>query len=187
MPPVESSRIPAEPAAFASFHDAHVDFMHRGARRLGVEADAVEDVVQEVFLVAHRRRDDFRGQASVKTWLYGILINVTRLHRRTGARSALHGVIDRAVPVTDTDRVPDERARRPDALAETAQAYRMLLDVLDQLDEEKREIFVLAELEQLSVPEIADIVGIKLNTAYSRLRLARAAFQDVLARTRRQP
>jgi RNA polymerase sigma-70 factor (ECF subfamily) len=178
---------PDECAAFASFYDDNVDFVHRGARRLGIEHDAVEDVVQEVFLVAHRRRSDFRGDASVKTWLYGILINVSRLHRRTAVRSALHGVIDRAAPEGDTARVADARGRRPDALAEAAEAYRILLQVLDQLDDDKREVFVLAELEQLTIPEIADIVGIKVNTAYSRLRLARAAFQDLLARTRRQP
>lgn len=179
--------LPEEASAFAAFYDLHVDFVHRGARRLGIEHDAAEDVVQEVFLIAHRRRDDFRGDASVKTWLYGILINVSRLHRRTAVRSALHGVIDRAAPPSQTDRVADARARGPDALAETAEAYRMLLGLLDQLDDEKREVFVLAELEQLPIPEIAEIVGIKLNTAYSRLRLARATFQDLLARTRRQP
>ena len=78
----------------------------------------------------------------------------------------------------------DPPARRPDAVAETADAYRLLLKVLDTLDDDKREIFVLAELEQLPIPRVAELLGLKLNTAYSRLRLARAAFETALKRAR---
>lgn len=168
-------------SAFPALYDEHVDFVHRSVRRLGVHPSAVEDAVQEVFLVAYRRLGEFRNASSFRTWLYGIVLNVVRLHRRTTVRAGLHGVIDRAAGA-EAEHVAEAGSRRPDAAAETADAWRMLQRVLDELDDDKREVFVLATLEQLSVPEIADILGLKLNTAYSRLRLARAAFDDAVAR-----
>jgi RNA polymerase sigma-70 factor, ECF subfamily len=137
-----------------------------------------------VFLVAFRRLPEFQGQSSMSTWLYGIALRVVRLHRRTAKRASLHGAIDLGSPFHE-DAIADVPSRRPDAAAETADAYRMLLHLLDQLDDDKREIFVLAELDQLPIPQVADLLGLKLNTAYSRLRLARAAFDAAWARAGR--
>jgi RNA polymerase sigma-70 factor (ECF subfamily) len=161
--------------SFEALYDTYAEFIHRGARRLGVDETAVEDVVQEVFIVVSRRLSTFRQAASARTWLYGILLRVARHHRRTVRRSTLHGSIGSAHD-TDLERVPDRTTQRPDTAVETRDAYRLLLRILDELDEDKREIFVLAELEQLPVTEIAELLDLKLNTAYSRLRLARAAF-----------
>ena len=74
--------------------------------------------------------------------------------------------------------------RDPHEAAELAEGTRLLQRILDELSDEKREVLVLAELEELPVPEIADALGLKLNTAYSRLRLARADFEEALARHR---
>jgi RNA polymerase sigma-70 factor, ECF subfamily len=173
-------------ATFAELYDDHVTFVHRGVRRLGVHDASVEDVVQEVFLTAYRRFASFREESSLKTWLFGIVIRVVRLHRRTAFRAGLHGVIDRTAGA-ETERVADTKNAQPDDAAETKDAWRMLMRVLDQLDEDKREIFVLAELEELPIPEIAELLGLKLNTAYSRLRLARAAFETALTGLRISP
>ena len=170
---------------FERLYDAHVAFVARSVRRLGVAEALLEDVVQEVFLVAFRRLPDFQGQSSMSTWLYGIALRVVRLHRRTNQRANLHGAIDRAA--TPPENAADRPAGRPDAAAETADAYRLLLKLLDQLDDDKREIFVLVELEQMRMPDVAELLGLKLNTAYSRLRLARAAFEAALQRARRCP
>ena len=173
-------------AEFAALYDENVAFVHRGVRRLGVHEGAVEDVVQEVFLTAYRRHGSFREESSLRTWLFGIVIRVVRLHRRTTFRAGLHGVIDRGSGAA-AESVADTKTSRPDEAAETKDAWRMLQRVLDQLDEEKREVFVLAELEELPVPAIADLLGLKLNTAYSRLRLARAAFETALSAIKVSP
>lgn len=171
-------------AAFAALYDENVAFVHRGVRRLGVNEGAVEDVVQEVFLTAYRRHGSFREESALRTWLFGIVIRVVRLHRRTAFRAGLHGVIDHGA---GAESVADTKTSRPDEAAETKDAWRTLLRVLDQLDEDKREIFVLAELEELPIPAIAELLGLKLNTAYSRLRLARAAFETALAAMKVSP
>jgi RNA polymerase sigma-70 factor (ECF subfamily) len=109
-----------------------------------------------------------------------------RLHRRTAVRAGLHGIID-AGAGAESEHIADMKNAGPDVVAETKDAWRTLMRLLDELDGDKREIFVLAELEELPVPEIAELLGLKLNTAYSRLRLARGAFEAALARTRSSP
>jgi RNA polymerase sigma-70 factor (ECF subfamily) len=165
--------------SFERLYDGHAAFVARAVRRLGVNDAQIEDVVQEVFLVAFRRLDDFEGRSPITTWLYGIALRVARLQRRTSRRADLHGAIDRGA-AAETEKAADAAALRPDAAAETADAYRLLLRLLGELDDDKREIFVLVELEQMPMPEVADLLGLKLNTAYSRLRLAREAFAKAL-------
>jgi RNA polymerase sigma-70 factor, ECF subfamily len=160
-------------------YDQNVSYVHRGVRRLGVHDASVEDVVQEVFLTAYRRFGSFREESALRTWLFGIVVHVVRTHRRTMMRAGLHGVIDRT-GAAETEHVADTTTTQPDDAAATKDAWRFLLRVLDQLDEDKREIFVLAELEELPIPAIAELLGLKLNTAYSRLRLARASFENAL-------
>ncbi len=172
-------------ASFEAIYDDHVAFIHRATRRLGVHDDAIEDVVQEVFLVVHRRLAEFRHASSLRTWIYGILVRVVRFHQRTRVRAGLHGILDASAPPS-VENVADSSARRPDAAVETADAWRFLQTLLDRLGEQQREVFVLAELEQWSVPEIAEALGLKVNTAYSRLRLARASFEAAIARSGEQ-
>jgi RNA polymerase sigma-70 factor (ECF subfamily) len=165
---------------FSALYDENVAFVHRAVRRLGIDDAAIEDVIQEIFLVVHRRLPEFRGASSLRTWIYGIAVRVVRLHRRTAVRARLHGVLDATAP-SEAEHVADSCARRPDKAAETADAWRLLLRILASLSDDQREVFVLAELEELPVPELAEVLGIKLNTAYSRVRLARAAFEKALA------
>ena len=173
-----------EPRPVPSFDDTYEEnfsFVWRSVRRLGVPASIVADAVQDVFVVVHRRLPDFEARASVRTWLYAIVIRVVRDYRRTYRRKELP--VLRAGETAD----PDEQASRdqgPHELVVRSEAARTLHELLDGLDEDKREVFVLAELEQLSVPEIAEAVGINLNTAYSRLRAARQDFEQAVARRR---
>jgi len=170
------------PAAlrFERVYAEHFDFVWRTARRLGVPERSVDDAVQDVFIVVHRRLGEFEGRSSVKTWLFGIARRVAADHRRRGARK------DRGSELTET--VADVVAPTPLEAAANAEAVRMLHRVLAGLSDEQREVFVLAELEQMSAPEIAEAIGAKLNTVYSRLRLARAAFNRAVARaTEGQP
>lgn len=171
-------------ALFAEIYERHFSFVWRSVRRLGVAEHAVDDAVQDVFLVVHRRLDDFEGRSTVKTWLFGIVLRVVRDWRRTNLRKRRVGSGSGAA---DVDAVADDGARSPHALTEQAQAVRMLHQVLDSLDDDKRAVFVMAELEQMSAPEIAEATGENVNTVYSRLRAARKAFNRGVQLQRARP
>lgn len=168
--------------SFDDLYENHVDFVWRAACRLGVAESDADDVVQEVFFTAHRRLREFEGRASVKTWLFGILHNVVQHYWRDHARKRQHLVA--ATALQDPDRFPDAHATGPVESAEHAEAMRVLDRLLRALDHGKRAVFVLAEIEQMTAPEIADALGINANTVYSRLRVARQEFEEALTRHR---
>lgn len=157
-------------------YERHFDFVWRTARRLGVESAQVDDVVQEVFMVVHRRAGEFEGRATLKTWLFGITRRVVANHFRTARRKP-------AEPYGQSE-PHDARSADAEASLVAAEGNRLLHALLDELDPEKREVFVLAELEEMTGPELAQALGLNLNTAYARLRAARAAFEQALVRHR---
>jgi RNA polymerase sigma-70 factor (ECF subfamily) len=181
--PAAEPAAPAEAsvAAFAEVYEKWFGFVWRSARGLGVSDAALDDVVQEIFVIVHARLSGFEGRSSIRTWLSGIVLNVVRHHRRGLARKGpRHADADQHVE-------PDEQVspeRDPFERAALAESVRLLQRLLDSLDDEKREVLVLTELEELSAPEIAEALGINLNTAYSRLRLAREQFDAALRRER---
>ena len=120
---------------------------------------------------------------SVQTWLFGIVLNVVRTHRRTLAAHQPH--LLRAEALADPETLPDP-ADGPHEQAARAEDARILDLVLDALDDSKREVFVLAELEQMSAPEIGAALSLPINTVYSRLRHARRQFAQAAARYRAQ-
>lgn len=158
---------PAE-RGFEALFAAHHDFIRRSALALGVPPSIVDDVVQDVFIVALRRLPDLDPTASARGWLYGILRNVARRSKAKHARPPLH------------------LAPRPDAPPDEALDWRRAAGVVERflagLDDDKREVFVLCELEGLTAPEAAAATGTKLNTIYSRLRTVRALFTKTLTR-----
>jgi RNA polymerase sigma-70 factor (ECF subfamily) len=182
--PCEPARVPGVAAPpFEEVYAEHFPFVWRSVRRLGVDSSAVDDTVQEIFLVVHRRLSEFEARASMKTWLFGIVLRVVRQHRRTLRRkpAQLGGT---AAMDPDVELVRDAAARGPHEQMAEREAVRTLHAILDQLDDERREIFVLAELEQMTVPEIADAVEANVNTVYSRLRAARRDFDQAVLRHR---
>jgi RNA polymerase sigma-70 factor, ECF subfamily len=152
----------------------HFAFVWRSARRLGVPLSVVDDVVQDVFLVAHRKLAEFEGRSSLRTWLFGITRRVARDYRPS-----------RAAPreTADLDMLPTADSG-PLVLAERAQSAQLLQALLDELEEDRRAAFILVDLEELSVPEAADALGVNLNTLYSRVRAARQDLSKALARLR---
>jgi RNA polymerase sigma-70 factor, ECF subfamily len=161
---------------FDDVYREHFAFVWRAAKRLGAFDGSLDDVVQEVFVVVHRRLGDFEGRSSVKTWLFGITLRIVRDHRRAAKRRPVE-------PAVDVDTL-ESTANGPAEHAEKAEAVRVLHALLDQLADERREVFVMADLEQMTMPEIAEALGINVNTAYARLRLARQEFEHALARHR---
>lgn len=144
--------------------DAHARYVWRALRHLGVHEPEIPDVCQEVFIVVYRRLPEFEGRSSARTWLYGICLRVASDYRRR-VRSR------HEQPTSDSElTVPDAHGERPDARLEDRRTLQALLDLLDQ---DKREVLVLYELEGFTMKEVAEIVGCPLQTAYSRLHAAR--------------
>src|ERR1700683_1529789 len=80
------------PPSFDQVYEEHFDFVWRSAKRLGVHDGAVDDVVQETFLVVQRRLPEFEGRSSPNTWVFGIVLRVARDHRRKVRRKSPHSV-----------------------------------------------------------------------------------------------
>jgi RNA polymerase sigma-70 factor, ECF subfamily len=162
---------------FKRIYDEHMPFMWRAAHHLGVAPGAIDDVLQEVFIVVHRRLPAFEGRSSLRTWMYGILLHVVRNHRRALRKRRAEG-LDEELELSAAETAD------PHDAAEAAEAMRLVETLLDDLDDDRREVFVLVELEQLTVPEIAVLLGEKVNTIYGRLRVARQQFEMALRRHR---
>jgi RNA polymerase sigma-70 factor, ECF subfamily len=159
----------------AAIYADHHDFVWRVLLGLGVPRSLVEDATQDVFLVLHRRRTELEDRGTMRGLLFGIARRIAPRHRRVATRDGL-----RLVPEPSPLRAPDEALAR-------RQAAELVSQVLDELDEDKRIVFVLADIEGLSMPEIAELLGLKLNTAYSRLRLARHEFHRRVEQRRGAP
>jgi RNA polymerase sigma-70 factor, ECF subfamily len=167
---------------FEVIYNEHFDLVYRNIRRLGVPEALVDDAVQEVFLVVYRRLGQFEGRSSIKTWIFSIVARVASDHRRTIRRKSPHTRNPGAA--VDADDIADERAEGPHERMERLESVRLLHRLLDELDDDKRIVLVLAELETMTVPEIADTLGENVNTIYARLRAARREFEQAVARER---
>jgi RNA polymerase sigma-70 factor (ECF subfamily) len=174
----EAKGAPARSWTFESMYEAYASFVWRNASRLGIPASAVEDVMQEVFLVVHRRLPEFEERTSARAWLSAILIRVVRAHRRTRRTKDAAGVH----PPIEPDAITDTRTPSPHESAEHGEAVRELYAVLASMNKERREVFVLSELEELTAPEIAHALELNVNTVYFRLRTARKEFERIALR-----
>jgi RNA polymerase sigma-70 factor (ECF subfamily) len=160
--------------SFSALYYKYFDFVWSSTKYLGVGPDAIDDVVQEVFMVIHSRLHTQQHPEAMRSWIYGIVRRTVSTHRRSNrARAGLEMRWEQARVVPPAT---------PLQLAELTARVELLSSLLAELDEAKREVFVAAELEEMSVPEIAAALEIPLNTAYSRLRAARQLFEDRLAR-----
>lgn len=169
-----SAAPPRELTAAALFEE-HASFAWRVLRRLGVADADADDACQEVFLTVHRRLHAFEGRSSPRTWIYGICIRVASDWRN---RAATRREVASAKP---PDRLVEATQVGDVALREA----RTLLDrILDGLDDDKRAAFVLYEIEELSLKELAAAIGCPLQTAFSRLQAARREVEAALARVR---
>jgi RNA polymerase sigma-70 factor (ECF subfamily) len=151
-------------------------FVWRSLRGLGVREHDLDDAAQEVFVTVHRRLSTFRGESTIRTWLFGIVRNVAFKHRRRLARKPTTAEAPKAEPLQPGPS-PLERAQDNEAAA-------FVQHFLAQLNDKKRELFVLAVLEEMNITEVAEALSIPLNTAYTRLRSVRADFQKALTRKR---
>src|SRR5262245_7627665 len=153
----------------------HAAFLTRVLIRLVGDGPHVDDLLQETFFVAHRKRDSFDGRSAVRTWLYGIASRLAMRHRRGVGRflRAIGGFADEPTPVSRDPKDDLERAR----------AAALVRSLLDRLPFKQREVFVLYELEELDGAEIAALLDIPINTVWTRLHHGRKRFAE-LARKR---
>jgi RNA polymerase sigma-70 factor (ECF subfamily) len=178
LAPTPQGLVEARPFTFDDVYERHIDFVWRILRRLGVPARSLDDAAQDVLLVVHRRLGSFDGRAPLRRWLAGICVRVARQEYRTRRRRQPE-MLDRAGWI-DVDSLPND-ASLASTQAERRERIELLYELMSALDAPKREVFVLAELEQMTGPEIAEILGVPLNTVYSRLREARIRFERELA------
>lgn len=160
----------------SAVYAAHADFVWASLQRLGVRPHDLDDVLQEVFVIVHQRLHTFDHSSKLTTWLFGVCLRAASDYRRRAYRRREH-VGDEAVeePATAEAATPEDAA--------VGQQSRARLDkILDELDLEKRAVFVMFEVEELSCDEIAAIVGAPVGTVHSRLHAARKQFEKAVGR-----
>ncbi|WP_224247869.1 RNA polymerase sigma factor [Hyalangium gracile] len=178
LPQPEPPLGPAPTAVtFQQVYAEHAPFVWRSLRRLGVREADLEDVCQEVFVVVHRRLADFDGSSALRTWLFGICLRGASDYRRRA-----HIRRETTVSTMPEDALPPEQVE----VVARRQARAQLDRILETLDEDKRAVFVLFELEQWPMNEVAQAVGCPLQTAYARLYAARQKVQEAVARTQQK-
>lgn len=164
----------AEVLAFDDVYEQHIGFVWRVLRSLGVPPAQLEDAAQDVFVVVHRRLPEFEGRAAITTWLFAITRKIAANHRK------------RAVPPPALPEPSASASADPFRDAARAEAAAQVAAILDRMDEDKRLVFTLVELEHVSVADVARMLGINANTAASRLRLARGEFAAAVKRAKAQ-
>lgn len=156
--------------SFPEIFQAEVRFLWRALRSLGVPEADTDDLCQEVMIVVHRRLNDFQGR-SLRGWLYGICVRVASDYRKSAR-----------VKRRSRDPIPEQAvAPAAESDAEAKKLEARLLRVLDELDYDKRVVFVLYELEELTLREISEALSIPMQTVYSRLQSAREHVRRVFA------
>lgn len=158
---------------FARVFEEHADYVYRILHHMRVPASDVEDVMQEVFLVVHRRLPELEPRASIRTWLWEIAWRTASDHRRRAHRR--YEQASEGLDLLEADRAG------PDREAASRRAMRALEGALAALPEEQRMVFVMFDVEGVPMDRIAFAMECPVKTAYSRLRLAREALRAALA------
>jgi RNA polymerase sigma-70 factor (ECF subfamily) len=160
--------------SFPELFETHLPYVLRLLRYLGAPAADLDDLAQEVFVTVHRKLPSYEGRGSFTSWLYAICANAVRDHRKRAHRRYEEPVA-----------APEQDAAEPTQEEELAfrRALASLQEVLAGLDEDQRIVFLLYEVEELTMKEIAEAVGCPIQTGYTRLRAAR---EHVLQRMKKR-
>jgi RNA polymerase sigma-70 factor (ECF subfamily) len=156
--------------SFEEIFREEAPYVGRTLHFLGVHEPHLEDACQEVFVVIHRQLTQFQG-GSVRAWVRQICIYVASNHRRAQQRRRE----DLVAELPEVATAPAQQGQ-----VESSELQEQLLAALAALSEDQRTVFVLYEIEELTMPEIAGAIGCPLQTAYSRLYAARTKVQSVM-------
>lgn len=173
LPTIDISMAAANPRqAFATAYREHLGWLLQTVRRLGVTSAEIEDVAHDVFSTAWRRLDTYSAERPMRPWLFGIAFRIVsnRKATRAGSETLEAGF--------DNHR---GSAHRPDELMEGELTRHNVLRALDALPIDQRALFVGHDIEETPITDLARELEVPLNTAYSRLRLARQRFQSTFA------
>lgn len=175
VPVSESAPARDDAAAFRRLYDDNHAFVWRSVLHLGVPDASADDAVQEVFVVVHRRWSDYQPSQPLRAWLWGIARLVVQNQKRALAREGR--------------RRDALRADRTDAAPSPERSHELgfVREVLLGMDEPMRDVLVLSDVEGMTAPEIASALGDNVNTIYSRLRIARQKFADIVRRRGQAP
>ena len=164
-------------AATTRLYDTFLGDVLGWCRRLGGGLIDPEDAAHDVFVVAMTRISSFRGQSSMRTWMYGVTRRVLANHRRRARTRMLRERLTRRGTVWGRDRGPS-----PAESASSSEQRQLVHECLDSLSGKHREVLVLCSLEGRTGREVAELLGVPEATVYSRLHYARSAFRDAAGR-----
>jgi len=165
---------PTTAPSFRFLFETEFSYVWNTLRRLGVHEPDVLDQTQEVFVVVHSLLPDYDANRPVRPWLFGIAY---RLACRYRSLARHRREVYQDAPVDTTDRAPSAEQS-----LESAQARELLMDAIQGIELSRRAVFILSEIDELPMAEIAAALQIPTNTAYSRLRLARDDFERAATR-----
>jgi RNA polymerase sigma-70 factor (ECF subfamily) len=177
------------PPDFEAIFANHFDYVWATLERLGVRASDVEDLAHDVFVSVHRRFADYDPSRPIRPWLFAFAFRTASDYRRLARhrREVLTAHEDEGSgrwPTAPT--APVATTEAPDAAVARGESEALVRAALETLAPERRAVFVLHELDECPVPELARALGIPMNTAYTRLRAARADFASAVQRMRRR-
>ena len=166
---------PASPESFRTVFEAEHGYVWNTLRRLGVRDADLKDQTQEVFIVVHGLLPDFDASRPIRPWLFGIAYRIA-LRYRALARHRRESFDEPPEPV--------DAAPRADEQLELAERRAIVLEAIESIELARRAVFVMIEIDGAAMPEVAEALSIPINTAYSRLRLAREDFAAAVQRLR---
>ena len=170
---------PPKPVSTESFPDIYrseLRYVLVVLRRLGVRPADIEDVAHDVFVAVYRHFAERDPARPIRPWLFGFCFRIAKDHRKLARHR------HEAPPALEE---PADAGRLPDQQVDDERLRVWLVEALDAMDFDKRGLVVMHDLEGIAVPQIAELLEVPLNTAYSRLRLARAEFEKHLQRVSR--
>jgi RNA polymerase sigma-70 factor (ECF subfamily) len=163
---------------FRTILGSECSYVFHSLRRLGVHERDLEDVAHDVFLAIHKKLGDYDPARPLRPWIFAFAFRFAADYRKL-ARHRREKLADRddAIEATDVGPSVDDRI-------DAARDRQLVLEALEALDLDKRAVFVMHEIDGNAMPAIATALGIPVNTAYSRLRLAREQFAASVKRLR---
>jgi RNA polymerase sigma-70 factor (ECF subfamily) len=166
---------PFSKPTFEDVYDGYFGFVWRSAMTRGVPRVALDDVVQEVFMVVHRKLPEFEGRSTLRTWLSIIVRRVARDHLRKRGNLPVGEPLGEEIVSS---------LGGPAEAWERKVAAKLVLEVLQRMSDIQREVFIMHEIEQMTGREIAETLDVNENTIHTRLRAARQLFESAVARQR---
>lgn len=171
-----------EPAAFEALMRRHNRALFRTARAILRDDAETEDVLQDAYLQVYRAIGSFRGEARLSTWLARIVANEALMRVRKRARRAEIVPLQAAISEAEVNEIPDANVdETPERSAQRIEMRRLLEAQIDSLPDDYRVVFVLRAVEEMSVQETADALGIPQATVRTRLFRARSLLREGLA------